>query len=257
MLGALLGDLAGSAFLGEKSLGFSPASLRSAALAEILLGSGLSSPKSLRDSALEAPALFCPLAAASACFWLCPSTPEAILASEREAFRASEPSEAARAAEAAGRIAALLAALHGGIDPLAVAADCGIPTPDPASPPSLDPSSPEGSLETVGRALRSIAPARYFEEGIGLALSAAGDPLSNARAAGAFLELRFFPSEATLSEAIGALRGPAGQSLGETLLRVCRSPSSIARDRFPGERSAFAEALARALSERRVSRKPS
>lgn len=257
MLGALLGDLAGSAASEGAPSGFSEVSLCSAAVAEVLLDGadpaermaswlGPERRRAPRPDAPSRPDLFarCPVSRASACFWLSPSTPAAILASESQAERS--PASPA-AVEAAGRMAALMGALHGGLDPLEIALHAGLPAPDPLAPPAADPASPLGSLETIGRALRLVREAASFEDGLRRALAAAGDPVANASIAGAFLETRFFPGEDTLQEAIARLADPENRPLGLTLLRVCLSPVARSRDPFPERRLAFAESLGLAL----------
>lgn len=140
-----------------------------------------------------------------------------------------------------------LPGLPGGLDPLEIALHAGLPAPDPLAPPAADPASPLGSLETIGRALRLVREAASFEDGLRRALAAAGDPVANASIAGAFLEIRFFPGEDTLQEAIARLADPENRPLGLTLLRVCLSPVARSRDPFPERRLAFAESLGLAL----------
>lgn len=158
-----------------------------------------------------------------------------------------------RALKAARSMALLMGAYERGENAAEAARQSGIPVPRWESLPKPGPFRSD-AIETLALALSSIEGASSFEDGLLRALSLGGDTDTNGAVAGAFLELRFFPGEGLLSEGLSRLASAEFAPLGESLLRFLGDPKVSGRGAFASERSDFARRLEAAL---RASRAPS
>lgn len=285
MLGAFLGDLAGSSYeslpgrsripdlpkdparlcpLPEAS-SFTDDSVCSAAVAESIL-TGADPADSLRSWGRKFPdAGYGPMfrkwlwdyqapanesfgngavMRAAACDWLFESRRDAVAFAERQALASHNHPRAVRAARA---MAHLMRSYSEGGDPAEEARDAGIDVPTYASLVKPGPFRSD-ALDTLGLALSAVEGADSFEDGLLRALALGGDTDTNAAVAGAFLELRFFPGEPLLQEALARLATPEFSELGDALARFLLHPLVAAREPFAAERSSFAGRLEASLA---------
>ncbi len=292
MLGTLLGDLAGSSFerlpgrgaiphlssdpselcpLPEAS-SFTDDSVCSAAIAESLM-TGADPAVSLRSWGRRFPAAgYGPLfrqwlwdfqapanesfgngaiMRAAPCWWLSPDEREAAEFAQLQAQASHNHPRAIRAARA---MAHLMAAFSRGENPAERARDAGIDVPAYACLLKPGPFRSD-ALDTLGLALSAVEAARSFEDGLLKTLALGGDTDTNAAVAGAFLELRFFPGEPLLAEALARLASPEFAELGDCLARFLRHPAAAAKAPFPAESAAFASRLEESLRAGAPSRK--